>query len=107
MLSPLRGYRGLTLRSPWADAHGYLLSPHSRLLGNDVKRLAERIGDDHVSVSLQGYLRRTVYDGGYYEYVHDGIALGCPLLMGAVYLSELDHAMEATGLFYAKFMQGT
>ena len=64
VLSPLRGYRGLTLRRPWADAHGYLLSPHSRLLDNDVKRLAEQIGDRRVLALLQGYLCRTAYDGG-------------------------------------------
>ena len=100
MLPPLRGYRGLTLRRPWTDAHGYLLSPHSRLLSNDVKRLAERIGDHRVLSLLQVYLRRTVYDGGYYGDVQGGIALGGPLspLMGAVYLSELDQAMEARGL---------
>jgi hypothetical protein len=54
VLSPLRGYRGLTLRSPWADAHGYLLSPHARLLGNDMKRRAERIGGHRVLALLQG-----------------------------------------------------
>ena len=97
MLSPLRGYRGSTFCSPWADAHGYVLSPHSRLLGNDVKRLAERIGDRRVLALLQGYLRRTVYDGGYYQDVQGGVALGCPLasLINAVDLSELDQAMEA------------
>ena len=56
VLSPLRGYCGLVLRSPWADAHGYLLSPHSRLLGNDANRLAERIGDRRVLSLLSGLL---------------------------------------------------
>ena len=36
----------------------------TRLLGNDVKRLAERIGDRRVLAWRQGYLRRTIYDGG-------------------------------------------
>ena len=73
------------LRSPWADAHGYPLSPHSRLFR---------------------YLRRVICDGGQYERGQRGIALGCPLspLMGAVYLSELDRVMERLGLFYARFM---
>ena len=69
-------------------------------------RLADLIGDRPVLALLQGYLRRTIYGGGFYEDVHCGIALGCPLstLMGAVYLSQLDQAVEASGLFYARFM---
>ena len=52
------------------------------------------------------YVRRTIYDGGLYEDVERGIALGCPLspLMGALYLNLLDERMEATGLTYARFM---
>jgi hypothetical protein len=51
-------------------------------------------------------LRRTIYDGGLYEDVTQGISLGCPLspLMGALYLLPLDKQMEETGLFYARFM---
>ena len=75
MLSPLRGYRGLMLRSPWADAHGYLLSPHSRLLGNAANRLAERIGDRRVLSLLSGLLFG-VYD-------RDNTTGDCPDFRGA------------------------
>jgi hypothetical protein len=49
-------------------------------------------------------LRRTIYDGGLYEDVERGIALGCPLspLVGALYLKVLDERMAATGLAYAR-----
>ena len=55
---------------------------------------------------LWGYIHRTVYDGGIYEDIHQGIALGCSLspLMGALYLKQLDERMAETGLFYARYM---
>ncbi len=51
-------------------------------------------------------MRRTVYDDGLYEDIFQGISLGCPLspLMGALFLNVLDKRMEATGLFYVRFM---
>ena len=51
-------------------------------------------------------MRRCVYDGGLYEDIGRGISLGCPLspLMGALFLDVLDRRMEATGLFYVRFM---
>ncbi len=51
-------------------------------------------------------MRRTVYDDGFYEDVEQGISLGCPLspLMGALFLDMLGGRMEATGLFYVRFM---
>jgi hypothetical protein len=69
-------------------------------------RLTRVIGDRRVLALLRGYLERVICDGGTYELVERGISLGCPLspLMGAVYLSELDRAMERLGLFYARFM---
>ena len=63
------------LRSPWADAHGYLLSPHSRLLGNAANRLAERIGDRRVLSLLSGLLFG-VYD-------RDNTTGDCPDFRGA------------------------
>ena len=85
------------------DVKSYYASIDHQVL---LDRLANVIGDRRVLALLRGYLCRTVYDGGFYEDVQCGIALGCPLspLMGALYLSELDHAMEARGLFYARFM---
>ncbi len=85
------------------DVKSYYASIDHQVL---LDRLANVIGDRRVLALLRGYLGRTVYDGGFYEDVQCGIALGCPLspLMGALYLSELDQAMEARGLFYARFM---
>ena len=49
---------------------------------------------------------RVVCDGGVYASVTQGISLGCPLspLIGAIFRSRPDEAMEATGLFYARFI---
>ena len=69
-------------------------------------QLEERIEDWRVIDLLWQYMRRTVYDDGFYEDVEQGISLGCPLspLMGAVFLDLLDQRMEATGLVYVRFM---
>ncbi len=85
------------------DVKSYYASIDHQVL---LDRLVNVMGDRRVLALLRGYLGRTVYDGGFYEDVQCGIALGCPLspLMGALYLSELDQAMEARGLFYARFM---
>jgi hypothetical protein len=55
---------------------------------------------------LWQYLRRTVYDGGLFEDIRQGIPLGCPLspLMGALFLDLLDRRMKTSGLFYVRFM---
>jgi hypothetical protein len=72
--------------------------------------LMEQIGDlidNPVILNLvDQYARRTVYNGGLYLDVERGIPLGCSLspLIGAVYLRRIDEAMEASGLFYARFM---
>ena len=52
------------------------------------------------------YLKRTVYDGGNYYDIEQGISLGNPLspLMAAVYLQPLDEAFEGQEWFYARFM---
>ncbi|MGY8750334.1 MAG: hypothetical protein ACKVHR_20020 [Pirellulales bacterium] len=51
---------------------------------------------------LWQYLRRTVYDGGLYEDITEGISLGCPLspLMGALFLDTLrpSNGSQRTGL---------
>ena len=55
---------------------------------------------------LEQYIRHTVVDDGLYEDPARGISLGCALspVMAALYLQRLDERMEATGLFYARFM---
>jgi RNA-directed DNA polymerase len=51
-------------------------------------------------------MRRTVTWGGLYWDCKRGISRGCPLspLLGAVFLSALDTAMEKLGLFYVRCM---
>ena len=69
-------------------------------------QLAKHIDDPRLLDLLWQYLRRTVYDDGFYEDIEQGISLGCPLspLMGALFLDVLDRRMEAGGLFYTRFM---
>ena len=69
-------------------------------------QLKQHVADAHLLDLLWQYLRRTIYDGGQYEDVKQGISLGCSLspLMGALYLTPLDERMAATGLFYVRFM---
>ena len=69
-------------------------------------QLAEHIDDPRLLDLLWQYMRRTVYDDGFYEDIEQGLSLGCPLspLMGALFLDVLDKRMESTGLFYARFM---
>jgi RNA-directed DNA polymerase len=66
------------------------------------------VPDGRVRELLRQYVRRTIYDGDLYEDVERGVSLGCPLspLMGALYLTLLDQRMDATGLTYARFMDG-
>ena len=69
-------------------------------------QLQKHVHDPRLLGLLWQYLRRTVYDDGFYEDIEQGISLGCPLspLMGALFLDLLDRRMEATGLFYVRFM---
>jgi retron-type reverse transcriptase len=70
------------------------------------EQLQQRFTDQRLLDLLWQYLRRTVYDDGFYEDIEQGISLGCPLspLMGALFLDVLDKRMEASGLFYVRFM---
>ena len=51
-------------------------------------------------------MRRTVTWGRLYDERQGGLARGSPLspLLGALYLSALDEAVERLGLFYVRFM---
>ncbi|MCH7686654.1 MAG: group II intron reverse transcriptase domain-containing protein [Planctomycetes bacterium] len=71
-----------------------------------LNQLREQIDDPRLLDLLEQYVRRTVVEDGLYEDVTRGISLGCALspVMGALYLQRLDERMEATGLFYARFM---
>ena len=85
------------------DVRSYYASiNHDVFLG----QLRERIDDSRLLDLLQQYIRRTVVEDGVYEDITCGISLGCALspVMGALYLQMLDERMEATGLFYARFM---
>ncbi len=85
------------------DVKSYYASINHRIL---FSQLQKHVHDPRLLGLLWQYLRRTVYDDGFYEDIEQGISLGCPLspLMGAVFLDVLDKRMEANGLFYARFM---
>jgi hypothetical protein len=69
-------------------------------------RLAAVIPDRDV-LNLVGQMCCRVSEGGglYFEF-RRGIPLGCPLspLLGAFFLGELDTRLEATGLFFVRYM---
>ncbi len=55
---------------------------------------------------LYPYLKRIEYTDGYYHEAERGICRGCSIspLLGALYLKELDDAMERFDLFYMRYM---
>ncbi len=71
-----------------------------------LEQLREHIDDSRLLDLLEQYVRRTVVEDGLYEDVTKGISLGCALspVIAALFLQRLDERMEATGLFYARFM---
>ncbi len=85
------------------DVKAYYASIDHFLL---LDQLAEHIRDKRVLNLLGQYLRRTAERGGEFWDYGKGISLGCPLspLIGAFFLKRLDAAMEASGLFYVRFM---
>ncbi len=85
------------------DVKAYYASIDHFLL---LDHLAEHIRDKRVLNLLGQYLRRTAERGGVFWDYERGISLGCPLspLMGAFFLKRLDAGMEASGLFYVRFM---
>ncbi len=95
------------LRRGWfvfrSDARGYFAGIVHEILYQQLRR---RIDDPRLLDLLWRYLRRTLYDGGYFKDVCQGIPRGCPLapFLGAVYLAPLDEAMAAAGVVYSRFM---
>lgn len=85
------------------DVKSYYASISHDILFDQLK---QHIDDLRLLDLLWQYMRRTVDDGGIYEDIEQGISLGCPLspLMGALFLDVLDRRVEATGLFYVRFM---
>ena len=85
------------------DVKAYYASIDHHLL---LDQLANHMRDRVVLNLIGQYLRRTSESGGQFWSYDKGISLGCPLspLIGAFFLSELDHCMERLGLFYVRFM---
>ena len=85
------------------DVKKYYASIDHQCLLERVRRI---IADDFVFSLIEQYVCHIVYDGGYFKEVNKGICLGCSLspLMGAIYLQEIDEAMEESGLFYVRYM---
>jgi RNA-directed DNA polymerase len=88
---------------PFVDVKSYYASVDHELL---LAQLHAAIADPRLMTLLERYVRRTVYQDGLYRDVTHGISLGCPLspLIAALYLKPLDERIEATDLFYARFM---
>jgi hypothetical protein len=86
-----------------SDVKSYYASIDHELL---LAQLCDAIPDPRLLTLLDKYVRRTIYQDGLYRDVTQGISLGCPLspLIAALYLKPLDERLEATGLFYARFM---
>jgi RNA-directed DNA polymerase len=86
-----------------SDVRSYYASIDHDVLFGLLKR---HISDSRLLDLLWQYMRRSIYEDGRYHDVTRGISLGCPLspLMAALYLTELDQAMEETGLFYVRYM---
>ena len=68
--------------------------------------MRDAIGDERLLAFLDSYVRRTIYQDRLYRDVTRGISLSRLLtpLIAALYLKPLDERLEATGLFYARFM---
>jgi len=101
--------RGVTVALPAhtfvmrSDVKGYYASMDHQVM---MRLLRTHIADEALLLLLYDAMQRTVCQGGVYLPIRRGISLGCALspLLGALYLSELDERMAATGLPYARFM---
>jgi len=83
-------------------ANYYASIDHVKLLD----RLAAVIPDRDVLNLVGQMCGRVAERGGLYFEHRRGIPLGCPLspLLGAFFLDELDQNLEATGLFFVRYM---
>jgi hypothetical protein len=70
-----------------------------------VERLARYVPDPEILRLVTAVTARTSERGGLFR-DSGGLPLGCPLspLLGAFFLHELDARLEATGLFYVRYM---
>jgi RNA-directed DNA polymerase len=71
-----------------------------------MERLSQYIQDKTVLNLCGSYLKYWVEQGGVFSDCNRGISLRCPLslLIGAVFLTDLNERMTRTGLFYRRFM---
>ena len=85
------------------DVRSYYASIDHELL---LERLERHVADHKVVALVAQYLKRTSERGGLFYDFERGISRGCPLspIMGAFFLSELDEALERTGLFFVRYM---
>ena len=84
------------------DVRGYYASIDPVKL---VERLARHVPDPEILRLVAVLTARTSERGGLFR-ASGGLPLGCPLspLLGAFFLAELDARLEATGLFFVRFM---
>ena len=85
------------------DVASYYASIDHELL---LERLERHVQDRGILAFVAQYLKRTSERGGLFYDFERGISRGCPLspIMGAFFLSELDEALERTGLFFVRYM---
>jgi hypothetical protein len=84
------------------DVRGYYASVDPVKL---VERLALYVADPEILRLVAALTARTSERGGLFRDA-GGLPLGCPLspLLGAFFLHELDQRLEATGLFFVRYM---
>jgi hypothetical protein len=84
------------------DVRGYYASIDPVKL---VERLARFVPEPEILRLVAAVTKRTSERGGLFREA-GGLPLGCPLspLLGAFFLRELDARLEATGLFFVRFM---
>ncbi|EED34442.1 Reverse transcriptase domain protein [Luminiphilus syltensis NOR5-1B] len=85
------------------DVKAYYESIDQSLL---LTQLSAHINDRWTLNLLSQFIGRTVEHGGLYRDIRRGIGRGSPLspLFGAVYLQELDAALEPRDVFYVRYM---